>query len=221
MRACGNGRLCVRSCSWLRVDAFLRRMKCVGGGPDGHDRDRAPRDDKREFNTDYILRQLESMRNGPEQGELHVLLQVQPASSSGAPAAPAATEDVLGIVAATARLSRRIITVEFRAIYVVPALRCSTIAPALVHFAFADVEKQTEQRARAGQPMPWGQSQVAHLIAFVTLPHCMQTSADFWSRVGFQLGEKVDKKEHKQATLGSKEELSRCIPEPRWEYRSN
>ena len=41
------------------------------------------------------------------------------------------------------------------------------------------------------------------LICFVTLPHCMQTSSRFWGGVGFQLGQLVDAKEHKQATLRS------------------
>ena len=41
------------------------------------------------------------------------------------------------------------------------------------------------------------------LQAWVVLPHCMQTSAHFWRSAGFELGEYVDAKEHKQATLRS------------------
>ena len=37
--------------------------------------------------------------------------------------------------------------------------------------------------------------------AWVVLPHCMQTSAGFWARVGFELGAEVDKKEAKMAVL--------------------
>ena len=37
----------------------------------------------------------------------------------------------------------------------------------------------------------------------MVLPHCMQTSSRFWAKVGFELGAKVDRKEHKQATLPS------------------
>ena len=41
------------------------------------------------------------------------------------------------------------------------------------------------------------------LQAWVVLPHCMQTSAGFWARVGFELGAEVDKKEAKMAVLRS------------------
>ena len=37
----------------------------------------------------------------------------------------------------------------------------------------------------------------------MVLPHCMQTSAGFWARVGFELGAEVDKKEAKMAVLRS------------------
>ena len=60
-------------------------------------------------------------------------------------------------------------------------------------------------------------SEVKALKAFVVLPHCMQVSARFWSKVGFQLGEKVDAKEHKQATLRKKEDLG---AKPRWSFRN-
>ena len=46
------------------------------------------------------------------------------------------------------------------------------------------------------------------LQAWVLLPHCMQTSASFWARLGFQLGSEVDHKEHKQAMLRSVDELA-------------
>ena len=39
--------------------------------------------------------------------------------------------------------------------------------------------------------------------AWVVLPHCMQTSAGFWARVGFELGAEVDRKEAKMAVLRS------------------
>ena len=39
--------------------------------------------------------------------------------------------------------------------------------------------------------------------AWVVLPHCMQTSAGFWARVGFELGAEVDRKEAKMAMLRS------------------
>lgn len=35
----------------------------------------------------------------------------------------------------------------------------------------------------------------------------MQTSAQFWGRLGFELGKKVDGREHKQATLSSISQL--------------
>ena len=37
----------------------------------------------------------------------------------------------------------------------------------------------------------------------MVLPHCTQTSAGFWARVGFELGAEVDKKEAKMAVLRS------------------
>ena len=208
-----EGRLCVRSCSWPRVDGFLQRMKREGGGEDSD-----------EFNIDYILRQLQPMRGGPEKDELHVLLQLQLGDINRAPAAPAATEDVLGVVAAIARLSRRVLSVEFRAIYVIPQLRGTSISSTLVHLALSDVEEQTaesgsrrELRASPrGANVSWGASAVEGLKAFVVLPHCMQVSAKFWGRVGFQLGQYVDRKEHKQATLRSKSDLSG--PEPHWSF---
>ena len=58
--------LCVRSCSWERVAGYLR---CV--------RETA-RHEADEFNIDYIVRQLDSMREGPVgPREAHVLLQLQ------------------------------------------------------------------------------------------------------------------------------------------------
>ena len=54
---------------------------------------------------------------------------------------------------------------------------------------------------------PWRLAEIERLMAFVVLPHCMQTSANFWGRVGFQLGQKVDAKESKQATLSSPQAL--------------
>ena len=198
-------------------------MKILGGGRDGHDACLAPKDDKHEFNLSYILRQLEAMRDEPPADELHILLQLQPGEQhDGMPAAPAPTQDVLGVVAAVARQSRRAFTVEFRAIYVVPELRGSSIAAALVHLALDDVDKQTEQRMRSGWPMPWGASEFGSRRedkAFVLLPHCMQTSKSFWKRMGFGIGEEVDRKEHKQAVLLSRDDLP---PKPRWlyEYRT-
>ena len=47
----------------------------------------------------------------------------------------------------------------------------------------------------------------------VVLPHCMQTSARFWLGVGFAVGEKVDNKEHKQATLRSVKDLKDALVE--------
>ena len=82
--------------------------------------------------------------------------------------------------------------------------------------------KQTEQRMRSGWPMPWGASEFGSRRedkAFVLLPHCMQTSKSFWKRMGFGIGEEVDRKEHKQAVLLSRDDLP---PKPRWlyEYRT-
>ena len=50
-------------------------------------------------------------------------------------------------------------------------------------------------------------------MCFVTLPHCMQTSAKFWARVGFEIGRSVDAKEAKQATLPTLQQLRGSIDE--------
>ena len=58
---------------------------------------------------------------------------------------------------------------------------------------------------------------VDELTARVTLPHCMQTSASFWERLGFHLGRNVDAKEHKHAVLRSVDDLT--SPEQPWSFR--
>ena len=147
-----------------------------------------------------------------------MLLQLQCGVPLEEPAYLAQTADALGVVAAIARLSRRVLTVEFRAIYVVPPLRGTSIPPALVHFALADVAEQTSmQLTRGGPCVPWGTDAVQNLKAFVVLPHCMQVSAKFWGNIGFQLGRDVDRKEHKQATLSTRSSLA--TPTPRWTFK--
>ena len=140
------------------------------------------------------------------------------------------TKQALGVVAATAKLSRRQLVVEFRAIYVVRKLRGTSISNALVHFALMDVEKQTEeirmelsarQAASGGSnrrqaAVPWATDQrirMDDMRAVVVLPHCMQTSASFWGRVGFNTGKLVDKQEQKQATLNNKSGLKGEAPQ--------
>jgi predicted GNAT family acetyltransferase len=191
----------VRSCSWPRVDAFLTRMKRETGVV-GSDGSAGTLGDSNEFNIDYILRQLKPMRDGPADSQVHVLLQLQAARHGDGhgqvPSALAPTEEVLGVVAAVAKMSRRVLSIEFRAIYVVPRLRGQALANALVHFAIEDVREQT----RLGNAR-WSERAMDGLMAFVVLPHCMQTSARFWGQIGFELGAMVDRKEHKQATLSS------------------
>ena len=75
----------------------------------------------------------------------------------------------------------------------------------LVHLAIADVREQTAM-GRA----PWGLDKCDSLMAFVTLPHCMQTSSKFWSGVGFTIGDTVDRVAQNQATLQKKEHLKPC-----------
>ena len=216
--------LVVRSCSWGRVDEFMRRMRSACAA-----------DEHAEFNIDYIIRQLEVMRDGPSANEAHVMLQLQgtgdrdgASGEGGAPTRPttrpafssAAADDdpgrpladaseALGVVAATVRMSRRLLSLEFRAIYVLPRLRRQNLANALVHFALDDVRQQVRQgqphalqaQLAEGWRVQWTEAALRSMISFVTLPHCMQTSAKFWARVGFELGKKVDPKEQKQATL--------------------
>ena len=64
---------------------------------------------------------------------------------------------------------------------------------ALVHFALDESREQP--------PARWSGEKLARMSAEVTLPHCMQTSARFWERVGFHLGREVDNHEPKMAVL--------------------
>lgn len=222
----GEPRLCVRSCSWSAVHNFLRRMRAedpevLQAEPGGSAN--ASLLDAREFNIDYIIRQCDSMRNGLGSGEMHVLLQLQiiPPSTpfstpsgqagSGCPLAP--PEEAIGVIAATVTMSRRHITLEFKAIYVAPAWRKQRLANAMVAFALQDVRRQTctphgGPAGAASRAPVWPKKELDRMMAFVVLPHCMQTSAQFWRGVGFELGDKVDKKEHKQATLRAAKQLT-------------
>ena len=187
-----DGELCARTCSWPRIDAFMCRMRSAETSSPGLLPLAA---DAREFNIDYIIRQLEVMRNGPLADEVHVLIQLQRGSPSQA-STPAAAGDALGVCAATVRMSRRILTIEFKVVYVLPQMRNRALAKALVHFVLDDVRQQT----LAGG-VSWQSHSLHAMKCFVTLPHCMQTSAKFWASIGFELGQSVDAKDHKQATL--------------------
>ena len=120
------------------------------------------------------------------------------------------------------RDSRGKAVIEFRAIYVAPQLRNQRVAhvraaresgptaaspahprsdapllllfQALVHFALDESREQCRQ-------LGWSGEKLARMSAEVTLPHCMQTSARFWERVGFHLGREVDNHEPKMAVL--------------------
>ena len=133
------GGLTVRSCAWSRVDSFMTRIR---------DDEGASADDNHEFNVNYIIRQLQPMRDGPADDEMHVLLQLQPSQPAGASSRPAETEAALGIVAAVAKMSRRVLSIEFKAIYVMSHLRSRRLGRQLVHLAIADLAEQT---ARAGR----------------------------------------------------------------------
>ena len=50
-------------------------------------------------------------------------------------------------------------------------------------------------------PKPWSARELQQLQAWVTLPHCMQTSKKFWERVGFEIGKEVDKNSITMAVL--------------------
>ena len=65
----------------------------------------------------------------------------------------------------------------------------------------------------------WGLQTADRIKAFVVLPHCMQTSAKFWQRTGFSIGEKVDGKEHKQATLQEERDLRGAEAVSQWSMR--
>lgn len=199
--------LVVQSCSWDRVFEFLRltRSACAA-------------DEHAEFNIDYIIRQIETMQDGPAADEAHVMLQLRSASNhagvrdhttaSGcreSSVLPASMAETLGVVAATVRMSRRLITLEFRAIYVLPRLRRQRLAEALVHFTLEDLRQQVLLG------MQWTAHDLETMVCFVTLPHCMQTSAQFWSRIGFEIGKAVDPREQKQATLRDSRCLKGCI----------
>ena len=72
---------------------------------------------------------------------------------------------------------------------------------------------------RRGTCVPWGASAAEELTAFVLLPHCMQTASKFWERLGFEIGRRVDAKEHKHAVLHSMSDLA--VREPlRWSFTS-
>ena len=214
-----TGQLCVRSCTWADAHNFLRRMQSFGGGCDGHDAYLAPADDLHEFHIEYIIKQIGAMRHAPPPDTMHIQLQLQRGAGGCRDATKAPTGQVLGMIAGVAKLSRRVLAVEFTAIYVVPPLRGTSLPAALVRLAFADVAKQTEERRRAGgeEGMPWTDEAVDELTARVTLPHCMQTSASFWERLGFHLGRNVDAKEHKHAVLRSVDDLT--SPEQPWSFR--
>lgn len=123
-----------------------------------------------------------------------------PGGTVGAPPAP----EVLGVTVATLRQSRRCATVEFRAVYLSPQLRRRQLARAMVHFAMREAREQCLRHrcGRCRRPL-WAAAQLDTMQAWVVLPHCMQTSAGFWARVGFELGAEVDKKEAKMAVLRS------------------
>mmetsp|Transcript_22246 Transcript_22246/g.44753 ORF Transcript_22246/g.44753 Transcript_22246/m.44753 type:complete len:88 (+) Transcript_22246:55-318(+) len=82
-------------------------------------------------------------------------------------------------------------------------MRQRNLAKALVNMVLDDVCLQTRS-GKAG----WGVDNLGSMMSFVTLPHCMQTSAKFWARLGFELGTAVDSKESKQASLMSWAHLS-------------
>ena len=149
-----------------------------------------------------------------------------PADAAGVakfpPQAPAEAGEALGCLAACVRNSRGKAVIEFRAIYVAPQLRNQRVAhvraaresgptaaspahprsdapllllfQALVHFALDESREQCRQ-------LGWSGEKLARMSAEVTLPHCMQTSARFWERVGFHLGREVDNHEPKMAVL--------------------
>ena len=71
-----------------------------------------------------------------------------------------------------------------------------------------DARAQCLSRLRHWQPRD-----LDALKAWVLLPHCMQTSARFWARVGFDIGEEIDKKESKMAMLRSTTHLTGSVAE--------
>ena len=69
-----------------QIDSFMTRIR---------DDEGASADDNHEFNVNYIIRQLQPMRDGPADDEMHVLLQLQPSQPAGASSRPAETEAAL------------------------------------------------------------------------------------------------------------------------------
>jgi hypothetical protein len=71
----------------------------------------------------------------------------------------------------------------------------------MVAFALEDVRRQTIAalggqrravgRARLAQGFACSKEALAGMMAFVVLPHCMQTAAHFWSGAGFEVGSEV------------------------------
>ena len=99
-------------------------------------------------------------------------------------------------------------TVEFRAVYLEPRMRRRRLANAMVHFALHEAREQcVRQRCRGCGAPAWAAAKLADMQAWVVLPHCMQTSANFWAGVGFVLGSEVDPKEAKMAMLRSRRDL--------------
>ena len=87
-------------------------------------------------------------------------------------------------------------------------MRGKSLARALVHAALNLAhEVATGGLGCAGAPLAGPRSQARELGARVVLPHCMQTSAAFWKRMGFHLGDEVDRAP-RMAVLRSVSDLS-------------
>ena len=87
-------------------------------------------------------------------------------------------------------------------------MRGKSLARALVHAALNLAhEVATDGLGCAGAPLAGPRSQARELGARVVLPHCMQTSAAFWKRMGFHLGDEVDRAP-RMAVLRSVSDLS-------------
>ena len=220
--------LCVRSCSWLRVSDFLNRMKKEATEPSS---------DFNINYIIRQIEQMKG-GPGTNELHVMLQVQTSDASDADGARQPQLlrdTSEAIGVVAAVARLSRYYppynqgqLIVEFRAIYISPdgqderlaathgdgggagSWRSKKLAEALVHFALEDVREQMEQMEPTEQMgfVPWTEDRLERMQARVELPHCMQTAKDFWNKVGFSIGEEVDRVESKIAILRGLDDLN-------------
>ena len=118
-------------------------------------------------------RQLQPMRDGPSYDECHVLLALQPLTDRFSINPAVGEHQMLGVVAATGRMSRRVLSLEFKAIYVVPQLRGKSLANSMVHISVQEIGHQTN----SGKT-PWKADTLENMMAFVTLCAHPSSSCD-------------------------------------------